>query len=62
MIKVFVDADKEGNIKLPCLAGTSVVPDKKYDYYFEVEELDFDLFPDGYRVKGGKLIKGTNAE
>lgn len=56
MIKVYVDVDNEGNIKLPCLAGSMVVPDKEYDYFFEVEELDFDNFPAGYKVEDGKLI------
>ena len=59
MIKVYLDADEEGNIKLPTLAGTSVIPDKEYDYYFEVEELDFDNFPMDYKVVNGELIKSA---
>lgn len=57
LIQVHVDVDVEGNIILPALAGTSVVPDKDYDYLFEVEELDFDVFPSGYKVENGELIK-----
>lgn len=63
LYKVYVDVDEQGNIIFPCLAGTRVVPDKEYDYYFEVEELDLDVFPVGFKVENGQLVyKEENAE
>jgi hypothetical protein len=58
LIKVYIDADSEGNIELS-LAGTRVIPDKEYQFYFEVEELDFDSFPEKYKVINGELVKGV---
>lgn len=56
-VKVYVDVDEQGNILLPCIAGTQAVADKEYDYFFDLDELDLELFPSGYKVENGELVK-----
>lgn len=63
VIKIYVDIDEFGNIKLPYLCGARVIPDKDYDYELIVSgDFDIDNLHLIHRVVDGELVKKPEDE